>query len=151
MMDRAGHSATLQSHLTVEHKLDEAQLDARIIAICAELGISESEAQKLLIDPSKIVDAEFSEVPRELTPKEIAAQAERDRENERRKELRRASPEERARLKREARERRSAEGKAKRAAAEAARAGTQTDIEDFLDDGSAGLEDLLGSDGGDDA
>ena len=95
LMNRAGHSAVMQSHLTVEHTLNEDQLDARILAICAELGLSRNEAQKLLIDQSNIVDGIFEEVPRELTPEEIAAQAERERESGRRRELAAMTPEQR--------------------------------------------------------
>jgi phage terminase small subunit len=139
ILDRSGLGAVSQHHHLVEHRLTEEQQDQRILALATELGLDKASAQKLLIDPSKaIVDAEFEEV---------APDPARERENELRRERQSLTPGQLAARKRQDRERRSAEGKAKRAAAaEAARSGAQTDIEDFLDDGSgsAGLEDLLG-------
>jgi hypothetical protein len=128
LLNRCGMAAVQESHVLVEHQLSEVEKDRRILALAAELGLPQIEAQKLLIDPKRIVDAEFSEVPVEPTPEEAARQEERDRENERRRKLRTASPEERGRLKAETRAQRTAELKAKYAVAQ----GQDDDISDLL-------------------
>ena len=132
LLDRFGHGAVNRVEHTHTVTLSEEQLDARIIQLARDAGLTEAEARKLLIDPSKVVDAEFEEVPPEPTPEQLAA-------NARRRELAAMSPDQRAASKAEVRARRSAEQKAAYAAAQAG----QTDIEDFLNDGSEGLEDLL--------
>jgi DNA-directed RNA polymerase specialized sigma24 family protein len=146
LLDRCGLGAVSQHHHLVEHRLTEEQQDRKILALAAELGLDKQSAQKLLIDPSKvIVDAEFTEVsPAEPpTPEELAAAAERERENARRRELGALPPEQREAAKAELRAKRTAEQKAKRAASDAARS-SQVDLEEYLAaDGSEGLEDLL--------
>lgn len=64
LMDRMGGLGSTSSHTldVVHHHLTDQQRDARILQLCAELGIAEGEARKMLIDPNKVIDAEFSEV-----------------------------------------------------------------------------------------
>jgi hypothetical protein len=125
LLNRCGLAAVQESHVLVEHQLSEAEKDRRILSLAAELGLPQVEARKLLIDPKNVVDAEYSEVPAApLTPEE---EAERERQNERRRELREASPKERERLKAEERATRTAELKARYAAAQ----GKQADIEEY--------------------
>ena len=42
--------------------LTEKQLDDRILALAKELGLGESEARKMLIDSSRVIEGEFEEV-----------------------------------------------------------------------------------------
>jgi len=53
LMNRGGLSAVSESHLTVEHRLSESEQDRKILQLAAELGMSETEAKKLLIAPSE--------------------------------------------------------------------------------------------------
>ena len=53
LMNRSGFHAVTESHSVVEHKLSEAQMDKRILALAAELGMSEEEAKKMLIAPAE--------------------------------------------------------------------------------------------------
>ncbi len=140
LMNRGGLSVVNESHVLVEHQLSEVEKDRRILALAAELGLPQVEAQKLLIDPKRIVDAEFSEVPAEPTAEDAARQEERDRENKRRRKLRAAAPEDRERLKAEARAQRTAELKARYAAAQ----GRQSDLEEYLSGQDDDISDLLG-------
>ena len=138
LMDRAGLNPVSQSHVLVEHKLSESQLDQKILALAAELGLSRDEAQKMLIDPSKVVDAEWSEVPAELTPEQIAGQEQRDAENARRRELRAMTPEQRDASKAEAKAAATAAKKQRYADAQRARAveAGQLDLEDAISERS---------------
>lgn len=63
LLSRAGLNAVTEGHITVEHKLTPAQQDRRILELARELGLSETEARKMLVDPSKVIDAEYEEVP----------------------------------------------------------------------------------------
>ena len=130
LMDRAGLNPVSQSHVLVEHKLSESQLDQKILALAAELGLSRDEAQKMLIDPSKVVDAEWSEVPAELTPQQIA-------ENARRRELRAMTPEQREASKAETKAAATAAKKQRYAEAQRQRAveAGQLDLEDAIASG----------------
>jgi len=132
LLSRCGLGVVNESYVLVEHQLSDAERDRRILAAAAELGLPLEQVQKALIDPKNVVDAEYSEVPAAedapQTPEEEAAKAERNRENARRRELRAASPEERARLKAEALAHRIAAQKAKYAAAQ----GGQVDLEEYI-------------------
>jgi hypothetical protein len=124
LLDRSGFHALSEHHLTVEHHLSDEQKDARIMALAAEMGLSQDEARKLLIAPGKeqasIVDAEF-EVVQPPDPQ-------RERENDLQRKRRARSPEERAAHKEQLRQQRSE--RAKQRLAEVA--------------GREGLEDVLG-------
>ena len=136
LLDRAGMNAVSESHLTVTHELNEAQMDQRILALAAELGLTEDVARKMLISPADlqknadIIDAEFEEVAL-VTPEE---QARRDHENELRRKVRAMSPEQLAAHKTQQRKQQSETLKARRAAHEAER---------LLALGRDGLEDLI--------
>ena len=139
LLDRCGLGAISQHQHVVEHRLSEDQLDRRILELAKELGLGAEEAKKLLVDQSKVIDAEFAEVapaePAEPPTAEQIAERERmDRENVRRRELRNATPEDKARLIAEAKAQRIAEQKAKYAAAQRQRAveAGQIDIEDAI-------------------
>jgi hypothetical protein len=121
LLNRGGLNAVSEHHVTVEH-LTDTQKDQRILALCRELGIADTEARKMLLAP-EIIDAEYSEVPPggPATPDDAERDAERDRQNDRRRQLRAASPEERGRLKAEANARRIAGQRAKYAAAQEAK------------------------------
>jgi phage terminase small subunit len=144
LLARCGLGPVSESHVTVEHTVSPAQVDREIMQYAKELGLDEATARKLLVDKNAIIDGEFEEVPRELTPEETAAKAERDHENELRRNRRAMTPEQRAAHDKQRREERSAQLKAKRAAADAARNAQQTNIEDFIDSASQPdtLEDL---------
>lgn len=137
LLSRAGMGAVSESHLTVTHELNEAQMDQRILALAAELGLTEEVARKMLISPAdmqknaSIVDAEFEDVKPEVSP---AEQARRDRNNEYRRKIRAMSPEELAAHKATRRKEKSQAFKARRAACEAERLAAL---------GREGLEDLL--------
>ena len=138
ILSRAGMGSVSESHLTVTHELSEAQMDQKILSLAAELGLSEDVARKMLIAPADLrknadaIDAEFEEVPPEISQEE---QERRDRENEQRRNVRAMSPEELKAHKAQQRKDKSERGKAIRAAAEAER---------LLAMGRDGLEDLLG-------
>jgi hypothetical protein len=53
LMNRAGFHAISESHSVVEHKISESQMDKRILALAAELGMGEEEAKRMLIAPSE--------------------------------------------------------------------------------------------------
>lgn len=65
LLNRGGLNAVSEGHIRVDHhvRLTDAQKDARIISLAKELGLTSSETQKLLVDPSKVIDVEFEEVP----------------------------------------------------------------------------------------
>lgn len=136
LLDRAGMNAVSESHLTVTHELNEAQMDQRILALAAELGLSEDVARKMLISPADLqknadaIDAEFEEVAT-ISAEE---QARRDYENDLRRKVRAMTPEELTAHKAQLRRDQSERAKAKRAAAEAGR---------LLAAGREGLEDLI--------
>ena len=137
LLDRAGMNAVSESHLTVTHELNEAQMDQRILALAAELGLSEDVARKMLISPADLqknadaIDAEFEEV----ATVSAEEQARRDHENELRRKVRAMSPEELKAHKAQLRRDQSARAKAKRAAAEAERhvAMSREGLEDLID------------------
>ncbi len=135
LLDRAGMNAVAQSHLTVTHELSEAQLDQRILAMAAELGLPQEAARRLLISPGDLeknaIDADFTEVEPEVSPEE---QARRFHENEQRRKVRAMSPEDLTAHKKRLRRDQSERAKARRAAHEAER---------LLALGRSGLEDLL--------
>ena len=134
LLNRAGMNAVSESHLTVTHELSEADLDRKILRLCADLQIPENIARKMLISPADMdknasaIDAEFEEVAPPISPEQ---QARRDHANEMRRKVRAMSPEELAVHKAKQRAEKSERAKAKRAAAEAERLGRD------------GLEDLL--------
>jgi hypothetical protein len=53
LLNRSGFHAVSEHHLNVEHRLSETEQDRRILALAAELGLPETEAQKLLIAPAE--------------------------------------------------------------------------------------------------
>ena len=127
LLNRCGLNAVAESHLTVTHEMSEAQLDRRILEMARELGVPDEAARKMLIAPDAI-DAEFEDVTPAAppTPEEIARQAERDRKNALRRELRNMTPEQREEYKRKQREQRSAVMKARY------RDANQFDLEDAI-------------------
>jgi len=134
LLNRSGFQATTTHQINVEHThLTDGQKDARIIELCRELGLPETEARKMLIAPDKIIEGEFTEAEPVGPPTEIAAKRQRKTELER--ERRKLTPEELA-----ARKAANLEAqKERRRRAEEARA---------LAAGAIGLEDILGlSDG----
>lgn len=135
LLDRAGLSAVSEHHHVVEHHRSDAELDRRALELGRELGLAEDQIRKMLIDPDRVVDAEFTEVP---TPEQAEQEAKREQERARRRQLRAASPEERAELKKQARAKRTAEQKSQYAAAQ----GNQLDIEDAIEAQSAPFDDL---------
>jgi len=54
LMNRAGPGVVSESHLVVDHnyQMTEAQKDARILALAAELGMPEEYARKMLVAPA---------------------------------------------------------------------------------------------------
>ena len=72
LMNRSGLHAMTEQKVSVEHTLSDAEMDRRILSLCAELGIAETEARKMLVAPSKVkpllkaetiaTDATFEEV-----------------------------------------------------------------------------------------
>jgi hypothetical protein len=128
LLNRCGLAAVQESHVLVEHQLSEAEKDRRILSLATELGLSQGEARKLLIDPKNVVDAEYSEVPTEpLTPEDETTRAARGRENDLRRLRRSMSPEALAEHKRQMNEQRRANAKAKYTEAKG-----QTDLEAYL-------------------
>lgn len=73
LLSRGGLNAVSEGHITVDHnhRLTPAQQDKRILELARELGLNDVEARKLLVDPSKFIDAEFEDVPPEPTGTEL--------------------------------------------------------------------------------
>jgi hypothetical protein len=117
LLNRAGMSAVNESHLTVTHELSEVQMDQRILALAAELGLGEDAARKMLIAPADLkknadaIDAEFTEATEPVSPE---VQAQRDRKNEGRRNRRVMSEDERKADKARRRQERSERMKAVR-------------------------------------
>jgi hypothetical protein len=136
LLDRSGFHATTEHHVSVEHSLSDAEKDRRMLVLAAELGISQTEAQKLLIAPAapkaveaayeNVLDAEFEQV--EPTEAEAADALKRDRDNELRRQRRSMTPEQLAAHRAEVRQQRVERGKV-RAAQVTGREG----LEDLLD------------------
>ncbi len=139
LLNRAGMSAVQESHLTVTHQLNESQMDQRILQLAAELGLDQDTARKMLIAPAdleknaNVIDADFTEVREPSQDRKNVA------ERETRARRRDMTPEEIAQDKQRIRAEKAARAKAKYAAAQ----GEQTDLEDFLENGREGIEDLL--------
>jgi hypothetical protein len=116
LLNRAGLNAVSQHSVSVEHsvKLTDSQREAEIIALCREMGLGETEARKMLIDPTKVIEGDFTEVQPEPVSPEVAAK--RARKNELQRARERMTPEALAQHKAKVRAQRSAMGKAKRAA-----------------------------------
>jgi phage terminase small subunit len=135
LLDRSGFHSVTEHNVSVEHRLSDEEKDRRMLALCAELGMSPTDAQKLLIAPSKaqlveagtFQDAEFEEV-HEPTEAERKAAAKRERDNELRRARKNLTPEERR--ERTARTRKELSDRLK--AQHAARAGSEG-LEDLLD------------------
>ena len=53
LANRAGFHAVSESNLNVHHSLSEAEMDRRILALAAEMGMTETEARKMLIAPAE--------------------------------------------------------------------------------------------------
>lgn len=130
LLNRGGLNAVSEHHLTVEHKMTDAQKDQRILALCQELGIPQTEARKMLIAPD-VIDAEFAEVPpaAPVTEKQAARRARLPRDNELRRKRQKMTPENLAAHKKAMRETRRATAKVRYAQAQQPR---QTDIEEFI-------------------
>ena len=94
LLNRSGFVATTQHNVNVEHThhLSDSQKDARIIELCRELGVPETEARKMLIAPDQIIDAAFEEVEPIGPP--TAARAKQDRRNALARERKKLTPEE---------------------------------------------------------
>jgi hypothetical protein len=99
IMNRAGLNAIAESHLTVEHRLSESEQDRRILALAAELGMSETEAKKLLIAPADMernAQGVYS-LPEEPAPEVSEEERQRwDRHNATKRQRRAMTPEEAA-------------------------------------------------------
>lgn len=62
LLNRSGFPTITQHNVSVEHRdMTDVEKDHRIIALCKELGLGDSETRKMLIGP-ETVDAEFTEV-----------------------------------------------------------------------------------------
>lgn len=141
LLDRSGFHAVTEHNVSVEHRLSDDEKDARMLALCAELGIDPTQAAKVLIAPAdaksvaaryeNVLDAEFEEIEpaRELTDEERKVEAKRERDNETRRLRRAMTPDELKAHKAEQRRTLSARMKAK-------------SLHHF-GEGSEGLEDLL--------
>jgi len=154
IMNRCGLHAVTESHVSVEHRMSDAEKDRRILALCAEMGLSEAEAKKMLISPleaKKVADAEFEviEPERPMTDEERATVAERDERNTIRRARYRMTPNEREAHRKAANEERRQRGKRQYAEAKQAEplpllaaieAANVVEAEEYS---SAGLEDLL--------
>lgn len=131
LMDRMGGLSSSSQHTldVVHHHMTDAQKDQRILALAAELGLDPETQRKLLIDPSKVIDAEFEEVREPLSddPSNIAERETRAR----RKDM---TPEERESDKARMRAERAAKAKAKYDAAQYAAvvAEADPDLADLL-------------------
>jgi hypothetical protein len=90
-LNRSDFSAVTQHNISVEHHMTDTERDRRIIALCNELGLPETEARKMLISPDKIQDAEFRvlEPEGELQAPPTEATAKRERKNDLLRERRR--------------------------------------------------------------
>jgi hypothetical protein len=53
IMDRTGLHQITESHVHQHQHLSETEMDRRILALCAELGMSPDEAKKMLIAPAE--------------------------------------------------------------------------------------------------
>jgi len=64
LLSRGGLNAVSEAHVKVDHHhhMTDKMKDDRIIALAKELGLNEGETKKLLIDPSKVIEAEFTEI-----------------------------------------------------------------------------------------
>ncbi|MFZ0692862.1 MAG: hypothetical protein WAN51_01705 [Alphaproteobacteria bacterium] len=121
LLDRAGFNAVSEHTLHVEHSLSENEKDRRILSLCAELGIAETEAKKFLIAPANFTDADYEIVgeptpAQPMTEEEQRAAAQRERDNELRRQRRNMTPEELAEHKERTRAERSEKSKEKYAA-----------------------------------
>jgi hypothetical protein len=127
LMNRGGLNAVSEHHVVVEN-LTDAQKDQRILALARELGLPDTEAQKLLIDRADVVDAEFTEVEPEPTPEQLARveRYHRLNENEKHNAREAMTPEELAAHREAVRKTRIAEGKARYQAAR------EDDLSDLL-------------------
>jgi hypothetical protein len=95
LLNRSGFHAISQHNVNVEHHLSEAETDRRILLAAKELGLSETEARKMLVAPGDFEKNsagvyELAEAPKpEASPQQ-------QRNNERRSARRKMSPEEAA-------------------------------------------------------
>jgi hypothetical protein len=66
LLNRSGFPTVTQHNISVEHRdMTDIEKDHRIIALCKELGLGDSETRKMLIGPETI-DAEYTEVDPDL-------------------------------------------------------------------------------------
>lgn len=84
LLNRAGFHAVTENHTLVEHRLSEGELDRRILALCAEMGMSPDEAKKMLIAPADMKRNaegvyEIEQPPLSSAPEAVARRATRRR------------------------------------------------------------------------
>jgi hypothetical protein len=93
LLNRGGLHAISEQHVSVEHRLSDAEKDRRILALCQELGMAPTEARKLLIAPDAI-EAKFTVIEPAGPPTEEEARkvAKRDRNNEAKRHRRKLTP-----------------------------------------------------------
>ncbi|HVM77628.1 MAG TPA: hypothetical protein VMU06_01325 [Stellaceae bacterium] len=137
IMNRCGLHAVTEAHVSVEHRMTDVQKDRRILALAAELGLSDSEAKKLLIAPleaTKIADAEFT-VVEPATDEERAAAAKREKHAAQERARYHRTPEQREAHRRQVNEQRRQRGKHEYAEQSKARSEAITfeGLEDVLD------------------
>lgn len=102
LLNRSGFHAVTESHHHEHVHLSEAEKDRRILALCAELGLSPEEARKMLISPleaQKNAAGVFELTPPTEPVPEMTEEAQRraasaQRWNETRRRRRRMTPEE---------------------------------------------------------
>lgn len=73
LLNRSGFHAVTETHSHQYSHMSEGEKDARILALCAELGLSPDEAQKMLISPSDM--QKNAEGVYELAPADPATDA----------------------------------------------------------------------------
>ena len=140
LLNRAGMNAITETHHTVTHQLSEAEQDKRILALCAELGVAESEARKMLVAPADFKKNAAGVFELEPKPEKVRTEAEQkkyeiDRAADRRFKARRKMTLEerdadRAAVKQKESERKFEAGRrAFREAQERLQDGTITDVE----------------------
>src|SRR5205823_3695889 len=98
LLNRSGFHAISEHHEHQHVHMSDADKDARILALCAEMGLSPAEAQKMLIAPQDMQRnaAGVYELDAQPAP-ELSEKTRRygDAENETRRRRRRMSPDER--------------------------------------------------------
>jgi hypothetical protein len=101
LLNRSGFHAVSEHTMHVEHSMSESEKDHRILALCAELGLSEPDARKMLISPTEmqknaagVYELTPADPAQEPSEEERQRAAKLGRDNETRRTRRRLSPEE---------------------------------------------------------